>query len=165
MTQATSSGFYDSSWLTIRWLKVVNQIVHVFTAMVLIGVPFVVRYVVDTQADAATTAEVVEGFYSVWPLVIAVVLFGSGLLNFLFANSGSRNTLIGSFMTPFGVTVLLKMSLLLVIDAISVLLGVNEDFQEDANTWLLVLMTIGVVALILGVTLHRGGISLEKSTD
>jgi hypothetical protein len=165
MTQAVSGGFYDSGWLKIRWLQVVTQAVHVFTAMVLIGVPFVVRYAVDTQADAATTADVVEGFYSVWPLVIAVVLFMSGLLNFLFANAGSGHTLIGSFMTQFGITVLLKMALLLVIDAISVLLGVNEDFQEDANTWLMVLMTLGMIALVLGSTLHRGGVSLEKNSD
>jgi len=164
MTQASSGGFYESDWLKIRWLQVVVQIVHVFTAMVLIGVPFVVRYVVIPQADDATTAEVVESFYSVWPLVIAVVLFSSGLLNFLFANAGSGSTILGSFMTSFGITVLLKMSLLLVIDAISVLLGVNEDFQADAEMWLLVLMTIGIVALILGSTLHRGGISLTRSS-
>lgn len=164
MTQSSSGGFYESSWLTIRWLQVVTQIVHVFVAMVLIGVPFVVRYVVIPQADDATTAEVVEGFYSVWPLIIAVVLFSSGLLNFLFANSGSGNTFIGSFLTPFGVTVLLKMSLLVVIDVISILLGMNEDFQADADMWLLVLMTIGLVALILGSTLHRGGISLKKTS-
>jgi hypothetical protein len=163
MTQAARTGFYESEWLKIQWLQVVAQIVHVFTAIALIGVPFVVRYVVIPQADDATTADVVEGFYSVWPLIVAVVLFSSGLLNFLFANSGSGNSFIGSFLTPFGVTVLLKMSLLVVIDVISILLGVNEDFQADADMWLIVLMTIGIVALVLGSTLHRGGISLEKS--
>ncbi len=163
MTQASSGGFYASSWLKIQWLQVVVQIVHVFTAITLIGVPFVVRYVVIPQADDATNAEIVEGFYSVWPLLVAVVLFSSGLLNFLFANAGSGSSILGSFQTPFGMTVLLKMALLLVIDAISILLGVNEDFQADAEMWLLVLMTIGIVALILGSTLHRGGISLEKS--
>ena len=56
-----------------------------------------------------------------------------------------------------------RMSLLVVIDVISILLGVNEDFQADADMWLIVLMTIGIVALVLGSTLHRGGISLEKS--
>ena len=131
MTTASGGGFYESSWLKIQWLQVVTQIVHVFTAVTLIGVPFVVRYVVIPNTDDATTAEIVEGFYSVWPLIVAVVLFGSGLLNFLFANSGSGNSFIGSFLTPFGVTVLL--------------------------------MTIGIVALILGSTLHRGGISLKKS--
>lgn len=163
MTQASSGGFYESSWLKIQWLQVVVQIVHVFTAITLIGVPFVVRYVVIPQADDATTAEIVEGFYSVWPLIVAVVLFSSGFLNFLFANSGSGNTFIGSFFTQFGITVLLKMALLIVIDVISILLGMNEDFQADAEMWLLVLMTIGIVALILGSTMHRGGISLEKS--
>jgi hypothetical protein len=164
MTTASSGGFYESSWLKIQWLQVVVQIVHVFTAIALIGVPFVVRYVVIPNADDATTAEVVEGFYSVWPLVVAVVLFSSGLLNFLFANSGSGNSFIGSFFTQFGITVLLKMALLVVIDVISILLGINEDFQADAEMWLIVLMTIGIVALILGSTLHRGGISLEKSS-
>ena len=163
MTQASTGGFYESSWLTIRWLQVANQVIHLFTAIVLIGVPFVVRYVVIPQADDATSAEVVKGFYSVWPIIIAMVLFTSGLLNFVFANAGSGHKFIQSFMTPFGITVLLKMALLLVIDAISVLLGTNEDFQADAEMWLLVLMTIGIVALILGSTLHRGGISLEKS--
>ncbi|MBT4126805.1 MAG: hypothetical protein HOE43_10465 [Chloroflexi bacterium] len=164
MTQAASGGFYESSWLKIQWLQVVSQIVHVFTAVTLIGVPFVVRYVVIPNADDATTADIVEGFYSVWPLIVAVVLFSTGLLNFLFANSGSGNSFIGSFLTQFGITVLLKMALLVVIDVISILLGMNEDFQADAEMWLLVLMTIGIVALILGSTLHRGGISLEKSS-
>ena len=164
MTQAASGGFYESSWLKIQWLQVVSQIVHVFTAVTLIGVPFVVRYVVIPNADDATTADIVEGFYSVWPLIVAVVLFSTGLLNFLFANSGSGNSFIGSFLTQFGITVLLRMALLVVIDVISILLGMNEDFQADAEMWLLVLMTIGIVALILGSTLHRGGISLEKSS-
>ena len=163
MTTVSGGGFYESGWLKIQWLQVVAQIVHVFTAVTLIGVPFVVRYVAIPNSDDATTAEIVEGFYSVWPLIIAVVLFSSGLLNFLFANSGSGNSFIGSFFTQFGITVLLKMSLLVVIDVISILLGINEDFQADADMWLIVLMTIGIVALILGSTLHRGGISLEKS--
>ncbi len=165
MTTASGGGFYESSWLRIQWLHVVAQIVHVFTAIALIGVPFVVRYVVIPNSDDATTAEIVEGFYSVWPLIIAVVLFSSGLLNFVFANSGSGNSFIGSFLTPFGVTVLLKMSLLVVIDVVSILLGMNEDFQADADMWLIVLMTIGIVALILGSTLHRGGISLSRSSE
>ncbi|NQW20370.1 MAG: hypothetical protein HQ477_06560 [Chloroflexi bacterium] len=163
MTQASSGGFYESNWLKIQWLQIVTQVVHVFVAVVLIGVPFVVRYVVIPHADDATTAEVVKGFYSVWPLIIAIVLFSSGLLNFLFANSGSGNSFIGSFLTPFGVTVLVKMSLLVVINVISISLGMNENFQADADMWLLVLMTIGLVALILGSTLHRGGIRLSKS--
>lgn len=165
MTQAANSGFYSSSWLTTQWLHVVIQVIHVFTAVTLIGVPFVVRYVVIPNADDATTADVVEGFYSVWPLIVAVVLFSTGLLNFLFANSGSSNSFIGSFFTPFGITVLVKMTLLVVIDVISILLGINDDFQADADMWLTVLMTIGIVALILGSTMHRGGISLEKSSS
>jgi hypothetical protein len=165
MTQAASGGFYSSSWLTTQWLHVVNQVIHVFTAVALIGVPFVVRYIVIPQADAATTADVVEGFYSVWPLIVAVVLFSTGFLNFVFANSGSNNSFIGSFFTPFGIIVLIKMTLLIVIDVISILLGINDDFQADADMWLLVLMTIGIVALILGSTMHRGGISLEKRSS
>jgi putative copper export protein len=163
MTQESSGGFYESSWLGTQWLQLVSQIVHVFTAVTLIGVPFVVRYVVIPQADDATTASVVEGFYSVWPLIVAVVLFSTGFLNFLFANSGSGNSFIGSFLTPFGIMVLVKMSLLVVIDVISIMLGINEDFQADADMWLLVLMTLGIVALILGSTMHRGGVRLEKS--
>jgi len=165
MTQATSSDFYSSSWLTTQCLNVVNQVIHVFTAVALIGVPFVVRYVVIPQADDATTADVVEGFYSLWPLIVTVVLFSTGFLNFLFANSGSKNSFIGSFLTPFGITVLIKMTLLVVIDVISILLGINDDFQADADMWLLVLMTLGIVALILCSTMHRGGISLEKSSS
>jgi putative copper export protein len=163
MTQEASSGFYASSWLTTQWLQLVSQIVHVFTAVTLIGVPFVVRYIVIPQADDATTADVVEGFYSLWPLIVAVVLFSTGFLNFLFANSGSSNSFIGSFFTQFGIIVLIKMTLLVVIDVISILLGVNEDFQADADMWLIVLMTLGIVALILGSTMHRGGVKLEKS--
>ena len=163
MTQAASGGFYSSSWLTTQWLHVVTQVIHVFTAVALIGVPFVVRYIVIPEADTAITADVVEGFYSVWPLIVAVVLFSTGFLNFVFENSRSNNSFIGSFFTPFGITVLVKMTLLVVIDVISILLGINDDFQADADMWLLVLMTIGIIALILGSTMHRGGISLEKS--
>ncbi|MDA1279431.1 MAG: hypothetical protein O3B95_05240 [Chloroflexi bacterium] len=164
-SQVSSGGFYSSSWLQNQWLRVVVQIVHVFTAIVLVGVPFVVRYVVIPQADSATTAEVVEGFYSVWPLIIAVVIFSTGFLNFLFANAGSGNSFIGSFFTQFGLLVLVKIGLLLAIDVISILLGINDDFQADAETWLIVLMTLGVVAVIIGGTLHRGPIKIEASSS
>lgn len=50
-----------------------------------------------------------------------------------------------------------------VIDVISILMGMNEGFQADANMCLIVLMTTGIVALIFGGTLRGGGISFEKS--
>lgn len=167
MTQSQDStgGFYASSWLDVQWLKVAVQIVHVFTAIVLIGVPFVLRYVVIPQADDATTADVVESFYSVWPLILAVVIFSTGFLNFVFANSGSNNSFIGSFFTLFGLLVLVKITLLLAIDVISILLGINEDFRADSDMWLIVLMTLGIVALIIGSTLHRGPVKIESSSS
>ena len=117
------------------------------------------------QADDATTAEVVENFYSVWPLILAVVIFSTGFLNFIFTNSGSNNSFIGSFFSQYGILVLVKISLLLAIDVVSILLGINDDFQADADMWLIVLMTMGVIALIIGSTLHRGPVDIEKSSN
>jgi hypothetical protein len=50
-----------------------------------------------------------------------------------------------------------------VIYVISILLGMNEDFQLDGYMWFIVLITTGIVAMIYGGTLRGCGISLEKS--
>lgn len=165
MTQDTKLGFYASPWLQSRWLHVVTQVIHIFSAVVLIGVPFVVRYVAIPNIDGATAEEIVKDFYSVWPLMVAVVLFMSGFFNFLYANSNSGNSFLGSFFSQFGITVLIKIALLLVIDVISIGLGVSEDMRADHEMWLIVLMTLGIVALILAATLHRGGLKIESNSN
>ncbi len=162
--QVSGGGFYASSWLAIQWLKVVVQIVHVLIAIVLVGVPFVVRALVIPDVDDKTTADIVGSFYSTWPLVVAVILFTTGFLNFLFENAGSNNSFIGSFFTQYGVTVLIKISLLVVIDVISILLGISDAFQADAETWLTVLMVIGIIAVVIGGTLHRGSLKIESDS-
>jgi hypothetical protein len=165
MTQSSGGGFYSSEWLDSRLLHVIFQVLHIFSAVILIGVPFVVRYVAIPNVDGATAEEIVKDFYSVWPLIVAVVLFMSGFFNFMFANRGSGNTFLGSFFSRFGIAVIIKIALLLIIDVISIGLGTSEDMRADHEMWLITLMTLGLVALIIATVLHRGNLEIKSNSQ
>ena len=55
----------------------------------------------------------------------------SGFSKFMSENPGSVNTLLGSFFSRYRIAVIIKISTLLVIDVISVRLGMSEYMRAD----------------------------------
>ena len=165
-SSATLTSVFRIGWLRNPWVTSINQILHLFFAASIIAVPVFMLAMVIPGLEKGGAEPIGPGivteFYSVFPLVAAVVMFVTGAINYLVAFGGSGLGLWQSMGTGYGVTVLIKLAIVELLNVLGVLLGRSESMQADAETWLMILAAIGLVLVVFSSVLRRGTLGMTR---
>lgn len=151
--------------VTLRWI---NQLLHLSAASVIVGSAVFMRVVMIPQlkAEGAPLAQitgVVDRFYSIFPWIALAILFTTGLFNYLFwlADTGYRPK--ESLRTIYIKALIVKVLLAHVLVGLAIALGLVGGMQENPETWLSVLIGVGVAIVVISAGLRRSPTQLRRA--
>ena len=165
-SSAALTGVFKMGWLRNAWVLTINQIIHLTFAAIIVAVPIFMLLIVIPGLEKAGAEPIgpgiVKEFYGMFPLIAAVVIFVTGAINYLSSFGGSGLGLWQSLGTGYGITVIVKLALVEVLNVIGIALGKVESMQADAETWLMILAILGLVTGAIGGLLRRGTLGMTR---
>ncbi|MDP6350326.1 MAG: hypothetical protein QF719_03290 [Chloroflexota bacterium] len=101
-------------------------------------------------------------YYSTFPLIAGMLMFVTGVINYLDAFAGAGLGLWRSLGTGYGMAIIVKLVLVETLQVMAVLLGRSESMQADAETWLTILAVLGVIVMVISTVLRRGTLGMTR---
>ena len=140
---------------TTYWLMLASRVLHILSAVVLLGGVFYLRMIV-APAAAANEESVSDPWFggrrsawAMWVGITTLVLLVTGLWNFIQIVQ-THEKLGGAYHAAFGVKLLLALAVLFLAAMLAGKSRAGERFRQDMGRWLGVCLLLGVLVVILG---------------